>query len=104
MIPVPTLEPLVGLDDGGFQEQLRRAQARIERVLEDALATPDSAAPRLHAAMRYGVLDGGKRLRLLLVYITGASLGAAVDCLDAPAAAAQPIHASTLTPDALPAM
>jgi len=104
MIPVPTPEPLAGLDEGGFQEQLRRAQARIERVLEDALATRDSAAPRLHAAMRYGVLDGGKRLRPLLVYITGASLGAPVECLDAPAAAVELIHAYSLIHDDLPAM
>ncbi len=72
MIPATNPDPRTGPDAGGFQEQLRMAQARIERVLEEALATRDTAAPRLHAAMRYGVLDGGKRLRPLLVYITGA--------------------------------
>jgi geranylgeranyl pyrophosphate synthase len=104
MIPVPTLKPRAGLDEGSFQEQLRLAQARIERVLEDALATRDSAAPRLHAAMRYGVLDGGKRLRPLLVYITGSAFGAAMDGLDAPAAAVELIHAYSLIHDDLPAM
>jgi geranylgeranyl pyrophosphate synthase len=103
-MPVPTPKRLAGLDEGGFQEQLQIAQARIERVLEDALTTRDSAAPRLHAAMRYGVLDGGKRLRPLLVYITGSALGAPMDCLDAPAAAVELIHAYSLIHDDLPAM
>jgi geranylgeranyl pyrophosphate synthase len=104
MIPVPTLRPHGALEEHGFQEQLRIAQSRIERVLEDALDTRDSAAPRLHAAMRYGVLDGGKRLRPLLVYITGAALGAPLDSLDAPAAAVELIHAYSLIHDDLPAM
>ncbi len=104
MSPLPPLKARAGLDEHGFQEQLRIAQARIERVLEDALATRDSAAPRLHAAMRYGVLDGGKRLRPLLVYITGSALGAPLDSLDAPAAAVELIHAYSLIHDDLPAM
>ncbi|HKC15432.1 MAG TPA: (2E,6E)-farnesyl diphosphate synthase [Steroidobacteraceae bacterium] len=104
MIPATNPDPRTGPDAGGFQEQLRMAQARIERVLEEALATRDTAAPRLHAAMRYGVLDGGKRLRPLLVYITGAALGASMDCLDAPAAAVELIHAYSLIHDDLPAM
>ena len=101
---MPTPEPLASLDEGGFQEQLRVAQARIERALEDALATRDAAAPRLHAAMRYGVLDGGKRLRPLLVYVTGAALGAPMEGLDAPAVAVELIHAYSLIHDDLPAM
>jgi geranylgeranyl pyrophosphate synthase len=104
MIPATSPEAHTGPDGGGFQEQLRMAQARIERVLEAALATRDTAAPRLHAAMRYGVLDGGKRLRPLLVYITGAALGAPMDCLDGPAAAVELIHAYSLIHDDLPAM
>jgi geranylgeranyl pyrophosphate synthase len=104
MIPVPGPEPRDGPDEAGFGRQVRAAQARIERVLEAALATSDTAAPRLHAAMRYGVLDGGKRLRPLLVYITGEALGAQMDSLDAPAAAVELIHAYSLIHDDLPAM
>src|SRR5712671_1014877 len=104
MMPATSPEPHPGQDEGRFREQLRMGQARIERVLEEALATRDTAAPRLHAAMRYGVLDGGKRLRPLLVYVTGAALGAPMDGLDAPAAAVELIHAYSLIHDDLPAM
>ncbi|HLQ11709.1 MAG TPA: farnesyl diphosphate synthase [Steroidobacteraceae bacterium] len=103
-MPATSPEPHPGQDEGRFREQLRMGQARIERVLEEALATRDTAAPRLHAAMRYGVLDGGKRLRPLLVYVTGAALGAPMDGLDAPAAAVELIHAYSLIHDDLPAM
>ncbi|MDE2252564.1 MAG: polyprenyl synthetase family protein, partial [Gammaproteobacteria bacterium] len=54
--------------------------------------------------MRYSVLGGGKRLRPLLVYITGEALGAAAADLDAPAAAVELIHAYSLIHDDLPAM
>ena len=87
-----------------FQERVRAAQERSERMLEHALGSGDTAAARLHAAMRYSVLGGGKRLRPLLVYITGEALGARVEDLDAPAAAVELIHAYSLIHDDLPAM
>ena len=54
--------------------------------------------------MRYAVLGGGKRLRPVLVYATGAALGAALDRLDAAAVAVEVIHAYSLVHDDLPAM
>lgn len=54
--------------------------------------------------MRYAVLGGGKRLRPVLVYATGSALGAALDALDACAAAVEIIHAYSLVHDDLPAM
>jgi geranylgeranyl diphosphate synthase, type II len=92
------------LEASEFQSRVSAAQERIERVLERALTTGDTAAARLHAAMRYSVLGGGKRLRPLLVYITGEALGAQLDDLDAPAAAVELIHAYSLIHDDLPAM
>ena len=68
-------------------------QARIEQVLDECLALPDPGTARLREAMRYSALGGGKRLRPLLVYFTGESLGAPLDELDAPAAAVELIHA-----------
>ncbi len=47
---------------------MRAYQARIEDVLEAALPGADVMPQRLHAAQRYSVLGGGKRLRPLLVY------------------------------------
>lgn len=54
--------------------------------------------------MRYAVLGPGKRLRPLLVYATGAALGAAPEALDASACAVEIIHAYSLVHDDLPAM
>lgn len=54
--------------------------------------------------MRYAALSGGKRLRPILVYATGAALGAALDGLDASACAVELIHAYSLVHDDLPAM
>jgi geranylgeranyl pyrophosphate synthase len=79
-------------------------RARIEGVLERALALPDPGSPRLREAMRYSVLGGGKRLRPLLVYTAGAALGASAEVLDDPAAAVELIHVYSLVHDDLPAM
>jgi geranylgeranyl pyrophosphate synthase len=79
-------------------------QRRIEQVLERCLASDDGATARLHTAMRYSVLGGGKRLRPVLVYLAGEVLGAPLARLDAPAAAVELIHAYSLIHDDLPAM
>jgi farnesyl diphosphate synthase len=59
---------------------------------------------RLHEAMRYASLEGGKRVRALLVYAAGAAVGAADTDLDAPACAVELVHAYSLVHDDLPAM
>src|ERR1700688_2860090 len=87
-----------------LEARMAAYKARIEQVLEQSLALPDPGTPRLREAMRYSALSGGKRLRPLLVYVTGESLGAALEELDAPAAAVELIHAYSLVHDDLPAM
>ena len=77
-----------------------RAEASLARVLPDPAVSPQ----RLHAAMRHGVLNGGKRMRPLLVYATGAALGAPDAALDAAATAVELIHCYSLIHDDLPAM
>jgi farnesyl diphosphate synthase len=77
---------------------------RIEQVLDIALPAATLRPTRLHKAMRYSVLGGGKRIRPLLVYATGEALGVAADLLDAPAAAIEMMHAFSLVHDDLPAM
>ncbi len=89
---------------GGFAARVAACQARIEGVLDGALALPDPGTERLRDAMRYSVLGAGKRLRPTLVYLTGASLGAPLENLDAPAAAVELIHVYSLVHDDLPAM
>lgn len=83
---------------------LQLYQARIETVLERLLPATDITPMRLHESMRYSVLNGGKRIRPLLVYATGASLGISVEALDIPAAAIELIHVYSLIHDDLPAM
>lgn len=85
----------------------RRVDAAIASTLDAAqIRTPenDGSNARLLAAMRHAALLGGKRMRPLLVYATGALLGADEDGLDAPAVAVELIHAYSLVHDDLPAM
>ncbi|PWV78851.1 farnesyl diphosphate synthase [Halomonas sp. A11-A] len=79
-------------------------RARVDARLEALFGERGAAVPRLDAAMRHGVLVGGKRLRPVLVYAAGRALGAADDALDAPAMAIELVHAYSLVHDDLPAM
>jgi farnesyl diphosphate synthase len=83
---------------------LRSWVDRVERVLSDSLPAEADPPFRLHSAMRYATLGGGKRLRPCLVYATGTALGASPNQLDAAAAAIELIHAYSLVHDDLPAM
>jgi geranylgeranyl pyrophosphate synthase len=78
---------------------------RADAVLAQVMATHGAArADRLHEAMRYALLGGGKRLRPLLVYAVGHLFGVAPGRLDPAAAAVEIIHAYSLVHDDLPAM
>lgn len=77
---------------------------RVEAALAAYLPATETPPTRLHQAMRYSVLNGGKRLRPALVYATGAALGLGLEQLDAPACAVEFIHAYSLIHDDLPAM
>ena len=77
---------------------------RINAYLDSALPAADQTPRRLHEAMRYAVISGGKRIRPLLVYATGECLQIAPAKLDPVAAAIELIHAFSLIHDDLPAM
>ena len=77
---------------------------RVEKALESYLPPMSEPPERLHAAMRYAVLGGGKRVRPLQVYLTGESLGVEPSVLDGLACAVEMIHAYSLIHDDLPAM
>jgi geranylgeranyl pyrophosphate synthase len=87
-----------------MEARMRGYQSRVQAFLESVLPAPDLVPQRLHAAQRYSVLGGGKRLRPLLVYCTGEALGLQPSALDAPAAAVELIHSYSLVHDDLPAM
>jgi geranylgeranyl pyrophosphate synthase len=88
----------------GFSIQLQQWQARIEHELDELLAHADKLPARLHEAMRYSVLGGGKRVRPVLVYATAAALRIPQTQVDGAACAVELIHAYSLVHDDLPAM
>ncbi len=87
-----------------IHEEMRRLRARTEAALDTRLPAADCHPTRLHEAMRYATLGGGKRFRPILVYATGQAVGLDERCLDGPAAAVELIHAYSLVHDDLPAM
>lgn len=87
-----------------FYKTLSTFQQRIESKLDIFLPPKTSLPQRLHEAMRYAVMDGGKRIRPFLVYAAGDALHANLNQLDAPAVAVELVHAYSLVHDDLPAM
>lgn len=83
---------------------IQARQARIEQALNNCLPAETLSPQSLDKAMRYVVLNGGKRLRALLVYACGEAFGADLNCLDTIACAIECIHAYSLVHDDLPAM
>ena len=83
---------------------LKQWRVRVDAALARALPDPTTSPQRLHAAMQHAVLLGGKRMRPLLVYASGALFDANQSALDAPAVAVELIHAYSLVHDDLPAM
>ena len=79
-------------------------QQRINTFLDKKLNQLAVNDERLLAAMRYGLLIGGKRMRPYIAYITGDLLGADLNDIDGVAAALECIHAYSLLHDDLPAM
>ena len=96
--------------DMAFQDWLQRSVSRIESELDLLMPSASLLPERLHGAMRYAVLGGGKRVRAAMVYAAGhacagASAGPALDgALDRAAAAVELIHAYSLVHDDLPCM
>lgn len=81
-----------------------QCQARADAALAALLATPLHELERLYAAMRYSAINGGKRIRPLLVYAACEALGGRIEQADGAACAVELIHAYSLVHDDLPAM
>jgi len=79
-------------------------QQRVEEVLSRTLPSENTLPGRLHEAMRYAVLGGGKRVRALLSYAAAELAGANPNAADASAAAVELIHAFSLVHDDMPCM
>jgi farnesyl diphosphate synthase len=87
-----------------LKKYLVTCQTRVENALADRLQGENQLPQKLHKAMRYSTLDGGKRMRPMLTYCTGKALGLAPEVLDGPACAIEFIHVYSLIHDDLPAM
>jgi farnesyl diphosphate synthase len=92
-----------------FEQKLAQNAAEIEQALDTLLSAqrltdPDVPPDRLIAAMRHGTLNGGKRLRPLLLRATAEMLGVAPELTLAAAASVELIHCYSLIHDDLPAM
>jgi farnesyl diphosphate synthase len=87
-----------------FQDWARSRQVRIENSLQTLLPAADIAPERLHEAMRYTVLGGGKRVRPLLAYAAGELGNANEERVTIAAASVELIHAYSLVHDDLPCM
>ena len=81
-------------------ERARRVESVVDRLLPSASAPPE----RLHEAMRYAVLGGGKRIRALLAYAAGELTGADPAVVDHAAASVELLHGYSLIHDDLPCM
>jgi len=87
-----------------FQSWASAHQSRFEKVLHAVLPQPGITPQRLHQAMRYAVLDGGKRVRPLLAFAAGELVGADIARVNIAAAAVELIHAYSLVHDDMPCM
>jgi len=87
-----------------FSSWVSTHQSRFEEVLKRLLPQAEVIPQRLHAAMRYSTLDGGKRVRPLLAYAAGELAGASVERVEIAGAAVEMIHAYSLVHDDMPCM
>ena len=87
-----------------FRAQLESWQARMESALASRLPGSEVVPSRLHEAMRYSVLGGGKRIRPALVFAAARAVGRTEDEVEGAACAVELIHVYSLVHDDLPAM
>jgi len=87
-----------------FEAWTRQVQQDIEGALDGFLPPADCIPHKLHEAMRYTTLGGGKRVRPLLAYAAGALFGAEADALARVASAVEMIHVYSLVHDDMPCM
>jgi farnesyl diphosphate synthase len=93
---------LASATEADFAAWMGSIRARIEGVLARSLPGPQHAPARLHQAMRYAALDGGKRVRPLLTFAAGELVGADPVRLDMAACAVELIHCYSLVHDDMP--
>jgi geranylgeranyl pyrophosphate synthase len=91
-------------DTDAFGAQLESWRVRMEHALAARLPQSNILPARLHEAMRYSVLGGGKRIRPALLFATARAVGLTEDDVEAAACAIELVHVYSLVHDDLPAM
>ncbi len=99
----PMLQPNSLSAEQSLESFLQKSQARTNACLQNLLqhSTPNA---KLNEALNYACLNGGKRIRPVLVYATTLAVDGNLDSADAPACAVELIHSYSLVHDDLPAM
>lgn len=92
------------MKEASFDTIQRGYRDRVEAALDRYLTATDDTPRRLIEAMRYACLDGGKRVRAMLVYASGEAVNADPALLDTAASAVELVHTYSLVHDDLPAM
>lgn len=87
-----------------MNDDQKAGQKRVDAALERLLQAPSADLERLYCAMRYSVINGGKRVRPTLLYAACEALGGDLAEADGAACAVELIHAYSLVHDDLPAM
>jgi farnesyl diphosphate synthase len=87
-----------------FHEWVAFVQERVEKALARHLPSAEAIPVRLHQAMRYACLNGGKRVRPLLAFAAGEICAAPEEKLEIVSCALEMIHAYSLVHDDLPCM
>ena len=87
-----------------FDDWMLASQRAMENALARFLPSEQTVPHRLHEAMRYTALEGGKRVRPALVFAAGALFNADPDLLARAASAVEMIHVYSLVHDDMPCM
>jgi len=87
-----------------FRNWMGDIQAQVETALANHLPSPQHTPVRLHEAMRYVTLGGGKRVRPLLAHAAGEITGATTEALSVVSCAVEMIHVYSLVHDDMPCM
>ena len=87
-----------------LEAQLKRLSERVENCLKHSINTDGSIHSPLQEAMLYSLLNGGKRIRPVLVYVANQFCAGSLDLADPAASAIEMLHSYSLVHDDLPAM
>ena len=102
LVGAPSIAAVTAPSAADFDGWMQRELLAVERALEDWV--PLEAPAGLGEAMRYGVLDGGKRLRPLLALAACQAVSGSREAALRAAVAVELIHAYSLVHDDMPCM